>query len=78
MNCRCHSEPAYWNPDPRWPQGGYWQCAVAKRQRERDRYDADPLRRIRKNLKNRARQRANTLTRKQEATYGPLPDQGRS
>lgn len=82
MLCPCHGEPAYWQAD------GYWRCAVKKRAvarrvdqarrdvktaRQRERYDADPVYRIEKRLRDDARMRAATLKRKKEA-HGALPD----
>lgn len=83
MNCVCHGEPRLWRKDLRWPSGGYWRCAVKKRlhdeahsekkrTRQRDRYDADPVHRIEKNLHDHARRRAQTLARKREALRGEV------
>lgn len=41
-----------------------------KLQRQRDRYDADPLYRIGKNLRDHARRRAQTIARMKEALHG--------
>jgi hypothetical protein len=35
VNCACHDEPAYWNPDRRGVNGGYWRCRVKVRERQR-------------------------------------------
>jgi len=45
-------------------------------QRERDRYDNDPIYRIEKNLKTGARRRAATLKRKREALHGEISPEG--
>lgn len=76
MNCECHGEPMYrwWNRDLRWPAGGYWrnQCAIKERQRQRDRYDNDPIWRIEKNLKNDALKRRQTIERRR--AHGSVPE----
>jgi hypothetical protein len=64
MNCVCHDQPAYWEKDSRCKAGGWWQCAVKKRQRERDWYDRDPIHRITKNLRNDALKRRQRLERR--------------
>lgn len=73
MNCACHGEPAYWQKDGRVKAGGWWECGVKRRQRERDWYDRDPIHRIGKQLKNDARERRATLKRRKEA-LGALQD----
>jgi hypothetical protein len=60
----------YWSVDPGGREGGYWRCAVTKRerqratdaarrdvkcQRQRERYDSDPIYRIEKRLRDAAR-----------------------
>jgi hypothetical protein len=67
VNCVCHGEAAYWQKDKRLRAGGHWSCAVKKRAYERDRYDADPIHRIGKNLHDHARRRGDTLKRQREA-----------
>lgn len=32
MDCACHGEPMWWQPDRRRPPGGYWRCGVARQQ----------------------------------------------
>lgn len=79
MLCTCHGQPMYACPKP--GLSTTWQCAVKHRaagraryarnrdlilQKRRDRYDADPVYRIGKNLRNDARRRAVTLARKRE------------
>jgi hypothetical protein len=81
-NCICHGEIAYWQIDKRMVAGGWWRCAVRKRassrvtdaaratvknQRTRDRYDADPVYRIGKNLHDNARRRRQTIERQRAA-----------
>ena len=73
MNCRCHDEPAYWQKDRRLKAGGWWECSIKRTQRERDRYDRDPIFRIEKRLHDDARRRGDTLKRQREAHYGPVP-----
>lgn len=39
--CKCHGEPMYWATETRESRpsfGGYWRCAVKKREHERARY----------------------------------------
>lgn len=82
MNCVCHDEPAYWQKDSRLRAGGFWLCAVAKRERsgrvdaarrdvknarQRDRYDLDAVYRIEKNLHDNARRRRQTIKRRRAA-----------
>lgn len=50
--CKCHGEPMYASTN-----NGGWICAVKKRQYQRDRYDADPIHRLGKNLHDAARKR---------------------
>jgi len=72
VNCVCHDEPAYWQKDSRLRAGGFWVCAVVKRERsrrvdaarrdvknarQRDRYDRDAVYRIKKRLHDNERQR---------------------
>lgn len=76
MNCECHNEPAYWQKDKRLTAGGWWECAVKRRQRERDWYDRDPIHRITKRERQSARDRAATLTRRR-AHHRTLQNQGR-
>ena len=79
MNCVCHNEPAYWQTDRRMLAGGWWQCAVGKREasratdtkrravkteRQRERYDRDPIYRIEKRLHDDARRRRERLERR--------------
>ena len=66
MNCRCHGEPAYWNKDKRLKAGGFWECAVKRRQRQRDLYDEDPIYRIARRLQINRRERLINLARRQE------------
>lgn len=64
--CVCHGEPMYRN---RRGNGQYfWSCAVRKRAYQRDRYDADPIHRITKNLGNDAQKRRKTLDRHRAET----------
>lgn len=35
MSCDCHGEPMYWHKDRRSPVGGYWRCAVLRREAHR-------------------------------------------
>jgi hypothetical protein len=35
--CACHGEPQFWNRDVRVADGGYWRCAVAGREKARER-----------------------------------------
>jgi hypothetical protein len=82
VDCKCHGEPAYWQRDVRLTAGGYWRCAVKKRaqarltdgerrdvkvQRQRDRYDADPIYRIGKLLSTNAVKRRKGIERRREA-----------
>lgn len=76
----------YWNRDPRRRKGGYWRCTEARRvnderhgpgqaARKRQRYDADPVYRLTKNISRNARRRALTLQRHRdrlELMRGPL------
>ena len=38
MLCKCHGEPSYWATDPRKRKGGYWTCAVKRREHARRMY----------------------------------------
>lgn len=69
--CKCHGEPMYRNNSV-----GGWRCRVKVLQRQRDRYDADPIYRISKNLHDHARRRADNLKRQREALVGALPHEG--
>lgn len=80
--CACHGEPAYWQRDSKMTAGGWWRCAVTKREamrdyyethgdrklaRQRDRYDRDPVYRIEKRLKQNACDRRKTIERRRAA-----------
>lgn len=83
MNCGCHGEPAYWQPDKRMAAGGWWECAVRRRElqreryhsryapkklaQQRDRYDNDPIYRITKRLHDDARRRRAAIERRRAA-----------
>ena len=71
-NCDCHGEPAYWQRDVRTSAGGWWECAVKRRQRQRDRYDNDWRHRISKRLHDDSRRRLETIERRRR--LGPLQD----
>lgn len=43
--CRCHGEPSLWHRDVRKAAGGYWRCAVKRRQADA-RYDLTEKRRV--------------------------------
>lgn len=32
MNCKCHGQPANWQRDTRMKAGGWWVCAVKRRE----------------------------------------------
>lgn len=86
MLCACHGEPAYWSRDSRKTAGGWWECAVKRRERQRrvyagpkgekkrrqqrERYDTDPIFRISKRLHDDARKRRATIERRREALLG--------
>lgn len=53
-----------------------WRCAVKVNERERARYDRDPVYRITKNLKNDALKRRQTIERRRAALNGALSDEG--
>lgn len=76
MICRCHGEPAYWQRDVRLKEGGRWECAVKRRERERRRYE-DPLVRIPKLLQKARRERLATLTRRRAKLRGEVQIEGR-
>lgn len=63
-NCACHGEPAYWQIDRRVNAGGWWECAVKRRDRERERYDRDWRYRIGKTMKANGRKRRETIERR--------------
>lgn len=83
VNCSCHGEPMYWQADRKRKAGGWWLCAVKRRklardryhdrhraqklQRQRERYDSDPIYRIEKRLKDDARKRRATIVRRRAA-----------
>jgi len=54
--CPCHGLPKWWQTDRRKKLGGYWVCGEAKRERQRQRYAADPtptLERMARNFRHR-------------------------
>lgn len=55
MKCGCHDEQMYWTKDKRYTAGGFWRCAVKQRAQVMRHYDADPIARITKLLKERRR-----------------------
>jgi hypothetical protein len=67
MTCDCHGLPALWNRDVRYRAGGFWRCAVQKREKAMWRYDHDPVHRIGKILKQNARDRRVGLDRRRAA-----------
>ena len=75
MLCQCHGEEAYWQKDSRTKAGGWWECAVKRRARERERYDRDPVHRIEKILRASRDKRVRTLERRRAdfvSDYGGL------
>lgn len=81
--CECHGEPCYWHKKKDMRAGGLWRCAVRKREVQRsasfrarqnaqrmERYDADPIYRIKGNLRVSALRRRQTIARKKEALRG--------
>jgi hypothetical protein len=82
VNCVCHNLPLSWTTDKRMVPGGWWQCPVRRREnsarsdlkrrdlkiaQQRERYDADPVYRIGKNLHDHARKRRDTIERRRVA-----------
>lgn len=65
----------YWNRDPRRSSGGHFYCSVKARERSIRVYDADPIYRLSKNLKQQARERGKTLERKVQA-HGKVSPEG--
>lgn len=68
--CECHGEPQRWCKSTRCTAGGYWACRVSDLAQKRDRYDADAVYRISKNLHDHSRRRTQTLNRMRERLEG--------
>jgi hypothetical protein len=64
MTCACHGLPAAWMPDSRYRAGGWWRCRVKHRDRERTRYDRDPVHRIEKLMTKNTKDRRDRLERR--------------
>jgi hypothetical protein len=78
MDCACHGLPAYWTASGRYRAGGFWRCAVRKREYQMVRYDTDPVHRIEKKLHDSARNRRATIDRRRAALVTDREGEGNS